>query len=85
MSNVESLYSTEEASKLEQAFEDLAEDDWLEVVYGPASSLPNEEWLDQVMSPEGRFVFDATVMRAKIFEKASVSVKHIDASRILSQ
>lgn len=80
---MDNQYSAEEQESLEGVFEDVSEEDWLEVIYGSNSNLTNHVWLEKVISPEGRYVFDATIMRAKIFATASVTPKHIDESKII--
>lgn len=49
---------------------------WLEVVYGVKSQLPNESWMEKV-TKEGRWIFDATALRAKVFKFGKVDTRHM--------
>ena len=56
--------------------EALIEDVFLEHVYGAKSRLPNAEWLEKVGSKEGKWIFDATLLREKVFAQAGVDKLH---------
>ena len=71
------LYDQTELDKLEDAFEVVLEEDWLEDVYGLNGNLVNATWIEKVTSPKGRWIFDAAELRKKIFAKAGVPTKHI--------
>lgn len=78
-SNVKVSFDEGEIESLEEGFEDALDDEtigWLEVVYGVKSTLPNATWMEKV-TKEGKWVFDATAMRALVFKLAKVDTKHI--------
>ena len=55
----------------------MLEDVWIEALYGHHATLQNETWLEKVsQTKECKFVFNATLLREKLFEKAGVQVKH---------
>lgn len=74
-SSVKVTYSEDEVQKLEDILEDVLED-WLDTVYDVKSTLVNEAWIEKV-TKEGKLIFDAELLRAKVFEKAGVNVKHM--------
>ena len=55
--------------ELAEAHEDVREDHFLEEVYGKMSRLENELWLEGV-SEKSKWVFDAPLLRLKVFEVA---------------
>ena len=72
-------YSTADKKKLVKAAEELLDGDegsWLDAVYGSSSTQVNAKWLEKVTS-DGKWIFDATYVRAKLFELAQVQVKHM--------
>ena len=77
-SSVKPIYSEEEVDKLNEAIADVLEDEdgWLEAVYGVKSTLPNATWVEKVVK-EGKWVFDSTALRNKIFQKAGLDTRHI--------
>ena len=53
----------------------MREDQYLEDVYGASSRLKSSEWLAK-MGKEAKWVFDSKELRKRLFEAASVEVKH---------
>ena len=60
----------------EDNIEALIEDVFLEHVYGAKSRLPNDEWLAKVGSKEGKWIFDASLLREQVFKQAGVAKLH---------
>lgn len=75
-STVKCKYDEDERISLEEASEPVLEDQLLDALYGFSSTLQNEVWLEKI-TKEGKWVFDATQLRAKLFESAQVATKHI--------
>ena len=69
-------FSKEEKERLESVFEQLQEN-WLDVIYGDAGLLRNEEWFKMVTSPEGMYIFDAAKLRNQIFDEAGVPKRYL--------
>ena len=68
-SSVKPIYDEEEVQLLEDAIVEVLEDDdegWLTAVYDTKGSLRNEAWVEKV-TKEGKWVFDATALRARVF------------------
>lgn len=76
-SNLKISYSADDRKELEDSFVLLLEDSWLEDMYGAASTLQNDAWVERIMK-EGKWVFDATEIRARLFAEAKIAVKHIN-------
>lgn len=68
-------YDRDEVKCLENVFKDVAED-WLDEVFDNHGRLVNEVWIEKVTGVEGRWIFNATEFRARIFKTAEIPVKH---------
>lgn len=75
-SSVKVEYTDGEKKELNDAAEVVLEDQWLEEMYGAASTLQNEAWIEKI-SKAGKWVFDAAELRARLFKESAVTVKHI--------
>ena len=73
--DVEDVYSADECGEMEGKLDELAEDGWLDDVFGAKSRLPNEEWVKTV-GEKGAWLFDPVALRKRILELAEVEVKH---------
>ena len=73
----EAIYSDEDKGKLtnEDNLESIREDQWLEVVFGTASRMQSDAWV-QKAATEGKWIFDSKEMRKRIFAEADVSIQH---------
>jgi len=61
-SSVKVEYTDGEKKELNDAAEVLLEDQWLEDMYGNASTLQNEAWIEKI-SKVGKWIFDAAELR----------------------
>ena len=75
---VPNQYSEGDADAIKEIIEDEAEDGIQEIIYGPASTKTNEEWLERIMSKEARFMFDAAELRARLHTRSQVEAKHMN-------
>ena len=46
-------------------------------MYGYASTLKNEAWVEKIQK-EGKWIFDAANLRARLFAEAKIAVKHMN-------
>lgn len=71
------LYSSQEVASLREAMEAVREEVWIEALHGQMSTLLNDTWLEKVTKlPDCKFIFNASQLRAKLFAKANVEVRH---------
>jgi len=73
-SSVKIDYSADERKELADSFEEVREN-WLEDMYGPASTLKNEAWIERIHK-EGKWIFNAAELRARLFKEAKIEAKH---------
>lgn len=75
--NVPRIYEEDEVKLLvsEDLIEGLREDHFLEEVYGAQSRLQNDVWVEKV-SKVANWVFDACELRKKVFDSASIPMRH---------
>ena len=73
-------YEKADRKELESSALSLMEDQWLEDMYGSASTLQNEAWVEQ-MKRVGKWIFDASELRARLFKESGVEVKHLKWAR----
>ena len=60
---------------VEDIFETIREEVWLEEVFGAQSRLESDAWVDKVKGT-ANWIFDATATRRKIFAEAKITIKH---------
>ena len=70
------IYDDDTLNKLgeQDGLEAVAEDQWLEDVYGAHSRLENTEWVQRVVK-EGKWIFNAKDLRKRVFEQQEVDYK----------
>ena len=68
-------YTEEECDRLREQVEDLREDQYLEDVFGMTGYLETEDWM-KVMCKKGKWIFDSTEVRKRIFKLAEIEVRH---------
>lgn len=75
---VEEYYDGAEYGKMcsDETMDVMIEDMFLEQVYGAASRLTNEAWLEKVSSEECAWIYTADQMREKVLTTAEVDKKH---------
>jgi hypothetical protein len=59
----------------EDNLESIREDQWLEDVFGTASRMQSDEWV-QKTATVGNWIFNSNQMRKRIFTEADVPVEH---------
>ena len=72
------FYEDEEIATLKEQVETIREDQYLEDVYGSVSKLDNDPWLAK-NSKEAAWVFNTVQLRKRLFESASIEMKHFNA------
>ena len=74
-SQVGEIYTASECDSLKEKVEDLREDQYLEDVFGPASRLETEEWV-QAMCTKADWIFDSKQLRKRLLELAEIEPRH---------
>ena len=76
---VKNELSRDHCQQLKDAVEIVLEDHYLEAVFQNLGKLNSQVWLEKTISDDANFIFDATKLRAMIFEQAGVPQNHIKA------
>ena len=71
----EERYDGKEYARIRDAIEQVREE-WLDVVFGVDSKMDAVEWIKKVDSDEARWIFDADILRKKLFKAASLNWRY---------